>query len=216
MVTYFKIVLNSHSRSKQSWRRFITRLPTRKLRNCRFLFFSTFNSLMHCNWDKFVTCVPQHILLSIPSMVITRISPTWSLGRPLVARVIYFWDFQWMKVKGMIRISRKKQSWMSKSYKIWIQMKINRRMLKCMYSMLVNLPLVGHLFHPYLSKHEQRRFLMPLLVHYTYFQRVRCPVVINSLSDRFRYRKLLIPTTRTTYQCCILVRIWPILNVDLK
>lgn len=87
--TYFKIAVNSHSRRKHSCNRFNTRLSTKKFRNWRFLFLSTFNSLIHCNWAKFRTCVPQHKLLSMPSITITRMSPTWSFGKPFVARVIW-------------------------------------------------------------------------------------------------------------------------------
>lgn len=86
--SYLSNVLNSHSRSKHSCKRFKTRSPTKKFRNCRFFTFSMFSSLIHWSWAKFRTCVPQHILLSIPSIVITRISPTWSFGKPFVARVI--------------------------------------------------------------------------------------------------------------------------------
>jgi hypothetical protein len=49
-----------------------------------FFPFSVRSSLMACSWLKFVTCVPQHMLLSTPSIVTTRTAPLWSSGSPLV------------------------------------------------------------------------------------------------------------------------------------
>lgn len=88
-MTHFNTKFRCASRSQHCCNFLSTRLPTKKCKNCRFLVFSTCSNLMHCNWARFVTCVPQHIFESMPSMVMTRMSPTWSSGRPRVAREIY-------------------------------------------------------------------------------------------------------------------------------
>jgi hypothetical protein len=62
-----------------------TRPPTKKYRLVLFFFpFSVRSSLIACSWLRFVTCVPQHMLLSTPSIVTTRTAPLWSSGSPLV------------------------------------------------------------------------------------------------------------------------------------
>lgn len=87
--TYFSNTLAWRSRSNDSFKRRITRLPTKKCKNWRFFVFSMFNSLTQFNWAKLVMCVPQHMLLSTPWIVMMRTSPTWSFGNPLVARRIW-------------------------------------------------------------------------------------------------------------------------------
>jgi len=82
---YLSRVVSWRSRCRHADNCCSTRPPTKKYRLVLFFFpFSVRNSLMACSWDRFVTCVPQHMLLSTPSIVTTRTCPLWSSGSPLV------------------------------------------------------------------------------------------------------------------------------------
>lgn len=185
---HFNITLSSHSRSKQSWSRFNTRFPTEKCKNCRFLVRSIFSSLMHCNWAKFWTWVPQHKLLSMSSITITRISPTWSIGKPFVARVICNWIITAIILSSLCGIEYLKGC----------------------------LPPGFHLFYSCRSKWELIPVLKLQSDHYTCFPPVLFDLMTNWSSNRFQYKKSHFPRTKILFQYCVLGRIWQISNVDLR
>jgi len=82
---YFSKAVSWCSRCRHADRCRSTRPPARKYRLILFFFpFSVRSSLMVWSWLRFVTCVPQHMLLSTPSIVTTRTGPLWSSGNPLV------------------------------------------------------------------------------------------------------------------------------------
>lgn len=183
--TYFSTKFNWVSLSHHCLSLCNTRFPTRKCKNWRFLVRSTCNNLMHCNWARFLTCVPQHIFESMPSMVMTRMSPTWSLGRPRVARLICKTDM----TNGIERI-------VHVEFWNWPSPPQERRL-------------------HYLKWHQREPVSQQQSIDYTFSQQHQFSFESDRRRNQVQCRICQCQVTKTWWRNYVLVRRWPLWDVDL-